>query len=342
METVRVAGAYLGPASEDDRSPDPRHDHIVLINKHYLLVAAVVAALAVLGYFLLRGQRPNAASGGRLAENAGIAESRRTDLTESRSPAGKSTTSKSESSETPSTDANVRASFRKFRRCHEDYIKYKYLTQAVDQCYASPGNKGNFISCPTGMADAQLALNSLQNDMADCGRDYNEIDRAYYEATVAAAESGDTDAQMCYVQSGFADEAVGSPPFYTDGDRSTYKATAQQYVSDAFARGDWRVVQILSVNNVGPGSGLLYLVEGAGSPDTFYKMNRLLRLGAEGQYARVLDADVRDTSPDKVAAAGAWATAMYSQHFAGSPKLTQRPTPCAYSGETAASVKAPP
>jgi len=308
------------------------------MNKRYLFTAVIAAALAVLGYFFFGERAPNAQQGRALA-NASISENRPTDPTESRSSGEKSTPRTSDGTEAASTDANARASFLKFRRCHEDYAKYKYLTQAVDQCYSSPGSKGNFVDCPKSMAEAQLAQNAEQNRLADCGRDYNKIGRAYYDATVAAAKSGDTDAQMCYVQSRFADEAVGSPRFYTDGDMNTYKATAPQYISDAFTRGDWRVVQILSVNSVGPGSGLLYLVPGAGSPDMFYKINRLLRLGAEGQYARVLDFEVRDLPPDKLAAAEAWATAMYSQHFSASPKLTRAPVPCPSSVEGGESVK---
>jgi hypothetical protein len=308
------------------------------MNKRHLFIAVIAAALAVLGYFFIIERAPNAPQVRPLA-NPNTAENRPTVPAESRNSGEKSAPRTSDGTEAAGTRANARTSFLKFRRCHEDYAKYTYLTQAVDQCYSSPRTAGNFVDCPKMMADAQLAQSAVQNRMADCGRDYNEIDRAYFDATVAAAKSGDTDAQMCYVQSRFADEAVGSPPFYTDGDKNTYKATAQQYVSDAFVRGDWRVVQILSVNNVGPGSGLLYLVPGAGRPDMFYKINRLLRLGAEGQYARVLDADVRDLPPDKLAAAEAWATAMYSQHFSASPKLTQAPVPCAYSVEGGESVK---
>lgn len=310
------------------------------MNKRYLFVAAVVAALAVFGYFFLGERSPMAAPDGRIRGNAS-AGSRPTDPTEPRDLVEKARPRASEGISTTSADGTARASFRKFGRCHEDYVKYKYLTQAVDQCYTSPGKKGNFVSCPTGMADAQLAQNSIQNHMAGCG-DYNDIDRAYYEATLAAAKSGDTDAQMCYVQSRFSDQAVGSASFYTNGDRDAFKAMASQYVSDAFARGDWRVAEILSVNQLGPGTGLLYLVKGAGSADTFYQMNRLLRLGAEGQYAQTLDMDVKGSPPDKVAAAEAWARAEYSQHFADSPKLTQAPVPCAHPAEAVASLNAPP
>jgi hypothetical protein len=307
------------------------------MNQRFLFIAVIAAALALVGFFVI--ERGLNAPQVRPVANARIAKEQTTVLTESRSSGEKSTPRTSDATEAAGTRANARASFLKFRRCHEDYATYQYLTQAVDQCYSSPGSKGNFVDCPKSMSKVQLAQNAEQNRLADCGRDYNKIDRAYYDTTVAAAKSGDTDAQMCYVQSRFADEAVGSQPFYTDGDKNTYKATAPQYISDAFTRGDWRVVQILSVNSVGPGSGLFYLVPGAGNPDMFYKINRLLRLGAEGQYARVLDFEVKDLPPDKLAAAEAWATAMYSQHFSASPKLTQAPVPCPSSVEGGESVK---
>jgi hypothetical protein len=233
------------------------------------------------------------------------------------------------------------ARFRQFRRCYQDYLRFLYLNDAVNQCYASPNAKSNFISCKDGMTDAQLKLNSTRNSLANCG-DYADVARKYYDATKVAAKNGDQDAQMCYVQSAFQSGYVYAEekPLYTDEDVSDYKADAPAYISAAFMRGDWRVVQILSTNFFEPSSGLISLIDQIGEPETVYKMDKLLQLGAAADYAKTLGYSLDglahpDLRPDaalpesKIAEADVWAQQMYLDHFAASPKLTKAPVPCA-------------
>lgn len=191
------------------------------------------------------------------------------------------------------------------------------------------------------MAEAQSKLNSVRESMANCG-DYADIARKYYDATKNAAKDGDQAAQMCYVQSGFESGYVyvEEKPLYTDDDIADYKADSPRYISEAFMRGDWRVVQILTTHFFEPSSGLIALIDHIGEPETAYKMVRLLQLGADADYAKTLSYTLEglahpDLVPsaalpkDKISEAEAWAQQMYSRHFSKSPKLTREPVPCA-------------
>ena len=238
------------------------------------------------------------------------------------------------------------ALFRQFRHCYQDYLQSLYLNDAVNQCYAHPDSKGNFISCKNGMADAQLNLNSLRNSLANCG-DYADIARKYYDATKVAAKSGDQDAQMCYVQSGFQSGYVyaDEKQLYTDEDATEYKVDAPRYISEAFTRGDWRVAQILSTHFFEPSSGLIGLIDHIGEPETVYKMEKLLQLGAAADYAKRLSYDLapNEALPEhKIAEADAWAQQMYTEHFLNSPKLTQPPVPCADGSNSSSGIDGQP
>jgi hypothetical protein len=75
-----------------------------------------------------------------------------------------------------------------------------------------------------------------------------------------------------------------------------------------------------------------------GDEMSIYRMTRLLRYGATGDYATELDrslqayADISQTdptfAPEKLAAADAWAKQEYIQYFANSPLLGAQPTVC--------------
>jgi hypothetical protein len=73
-----------------------------------------------------------------------------------------------------------------------------------------------------------------------------------------------------------------------------------------------------------------YLTDG--QPYIVYQMNRLLRLGAEGEFAASLDwrgVSLREQlSAGQVAEAEDWAKVVYEQSFANAPRLTEMPTVC--------------
>ena len=68
-----------------------------------------------------------------------------------------------------------------------------------------------------------------------------------------------------------------------------------------------------------------------GDPLTIYRMNRLLRLGAIGDYAQDLDilAHTEELTPAQVAESNEWALNVFNAHFANSPKLSEQPEACA-------------
>jgi hypothetical protein len=148
---------------------------------------------------------------------------------------------------------------------------------------------------------------------------------------------------------------------YTEQDKLDYLNDVPLYIEDALARGDWRIVQLFATHHAGGLMSLVFrsdsgvvqlLVAHAGSiasrnalgdPSIIYVMNRLLRLGATGEYAKVLDLTADDyengeridgsgergrISPDQVYESKAWAQRMYDQYFSKSPQLTEAPWPC--------------
>jgi hypothetical protein len=172
--------------------------------------------------------------------------------------------------------------------------------------------------------------------MAHC-EDERELFQKYYDSTKQAAKSGNSDAQLCYLQSYFLD--LNNIAHYTQADIAEYKAASPKYIEDAFSRGDWRVVQLLSSDHHGGITGLSLYIPNIGMPDTIYKMTRLLRLGASGEYAEQLDAKLDTIArPDgqenpelpqaRLADADTWAQRTSSQYFAGTPRLTKPPYPC--------------
>jgi hypothetical protein len=214
-----------------------------------------------------------------------------------------------------------------------------YLKRAADCTFleGKPEFERQYAECLDKAVYAQDGLSAAQGSMANCG-DEKHIAENYFDSTKAAAKSGDVDAQLCYVQGGFVEPESG----ITAKDIEEYQATSAQYTADAFKRGDWRIVAMLSTGRnrrLGRHSRPDIFIDEAGDPETIYKMDALLRLGAIGGYANPLDGFMNDlTHPDlepeaalpqsKIAAADAWAQQMYSQYFSGTPQLTKEPIPC--------------
>jgi len=229
--------------------------------------------------------------------------------------------------------------FAKSYRC---YYKSKELVLAKghEDCSFYEGKAQYakaYAECIERSPDEHNAAASAQSSMAGCPDDDAAVLSQYYNATKTAARAGDADAQLCFLGSYFVDAQGKSR--YTDKDMQEYKSEAPEYVSQAFKRGDWRVVQLLATRFHSPPHSFVTLLDDIGQPETIYKMNKLLRLGATGDYAASLDSTMSDythpTGPggsplpqQKVAELDNWAQETYTQYFAGQKPLTEAPAIC--------------
>jgi hypothetical protein len=184
-------------------------------------------------------------------------------------------------------------------------------------------------SCKKRIASFDEKLERAEAMLSECPpADVGDSESRYWRSVVEAAEAGDADAALCYIKS---DVSLQRP--WSSEERARYGILAPTYIDRAFSAGDWRIAEIFSMGPRGiPSEGLLRTQTG-GERTTQYRMNRLLRLGAVGQYAMLLDLDF--ASPDETLtrderlAAEAWAKDMYARYFSISPKLDSPPVSCA-------------
>jgi hypothetical protein len=309
-------------------------------SKVYFVLSAAVVLIAA--YALFRGFHSDAASPVRsdIAESApipSIAESARQSAVDVRKPQAKSMPS-----DTVSKDES-RKLFQKTQSCYFRHEQIALLSNQTD-CKGLEGKSGlekQYGECLNNIATAQQRIYTLRASMTECGPE-KEIARKYYNATKAAAKNGDTDAQLCYIQSAFSDSEGNMQ--YTNDDIAQFKSDAPRYIADAIARGDWRVVYFLSLERLSPAFGLAHYIDGAGSLETAFRMTSLLLLGADDDYGRTVKV-LRDSipqsgapagqelTPAKIASADEWAKNTYDQHFAGTARLTRSPIVCGSENE---------
>jgi hypothetical protein len=160
--------------------------------------------------------------------------------------------------------------------------------------------------------------------------------RKLYEATNAAAKSGDSDAQMCYLMQEAGDRESGFA--LSDAEIAEYQSLGPQYVEAAFKRGDWRVVDLLGFHVI-DWAGLFINLEQWKDPSREYKAHQLLLLGAG-------DVDPQDTdywlaalrmteskdnwklSAQEIQDSDAWAQETYDKYFSSQPRLIKEPRVC--------------
>ncbi|MEF3082081.1 hypothetical protein V3391_07615 [Luteimonas sp. SMYT11W] len=183
--------------------------------------------------------------------------------------------------------------------------------------------------CERKRAEVQARMGAEESNLSSCvTQDPLTEEERYFENTVRAAALGDVDAQLCYVNANFKLQR----PFTAEENKAYYDS-ARKYIDAAISRGDWRIVEIL--RSAGPGvaqaESLLFQVT-AGDQVTVYKMNRLLKLGAEGRYAQTLDnlneVPVHPYGPSDVEEADEWARRTYESNFRKSPRLREAPMRC--------------
>jgi hypothetical protein len=238
------------------------------------------------------------------------------------------------------TQRKLPSAFYPAKSCYLTLVQIKEMQSAsnCDRLAAKVGLESAYAECLKNWDDSHPLLDSAQRSFAklNCGDEHNLFSK-YYASTKEAAKSGNIDAQLCYLQSNFLD--LESKPHYSPADKAEYQVASPKYIQDAFSRGDWRIVRLLSTDHHGGLTGLALYIPNIGDPDTVYKMTRLLRLGASGEYAEQLDSRLDDLAhPDgkenpelpqaKIAELDDWAQKTYSQYFAGAPSLTKPPYPC--------------
>jgi hypothetical protein len=245
-----------------------------------------------------------------------------------------------EQAHTMLAERNRASAFYVAKKCYLtlEYIKRMQRTYNCDRLADNPALGGAYAECLKNRDGLQPMIDSAERSFAKSGCvDEHNLFPKYYESTKEAAKSGNSDAQLCYLQSNFIDSNGKTP--YAQADRTDYQTASPKYIQDAFTRGDWRIVKLLSSDHHGEITGLSLYIPNIGTPETVYKMTRLLRLGASGAYAKQLD-DRLDTiahpdghaNPDlpqaEIAELDDWVRTTFSQYFAGSPGLTQPPYPC--------------
>jgi len=219
--------------------------------------------------------------------------------------------------------------FQQSKQCLELSLAAEGLSNAVQVCLAEPAGSAGRDSCEkrTRGYDIQSYALATQASNAGCGSNAQALHRNFAYATVQAARVGNPDAQMCFF------EWVG--PLSSVEDVSRYKQEAMGYMQKALARGDWRVVQLLSTSPEGVANGSVGLMadlDVAGNWSTAYRANRLLLLGATGTYKTTVEANAATAKEHLTTAqadsADAWALQEYKRHFASRPTLSEAPTPC--------------
>ncbi len=225
--------------------------------------------------------------------------------------------------------------FRASRTCAFDGTDLEGYQSASIECKAIAGIErlaDDYKRCSAFQAERDQAIARLKEQLKanGCDTDPAKLARNYFEATREAARAGDPDAQLCYLESNFG-------TVYTPQDQQRYAREAPAYISEAFRRGDWRVVALLSQDTYPTG-----LLGQVAKPDvqTLYRLNRLLRRGATGEYAVTLDvfartlttrpqsAEIPFVDTKQAAAADRWVDDMYSNFFKGSPPLNEAPVVC--------------
>jgi hypothetical protein len=212
--------------------------------------------------------------------------------------------------------------------CHQALLGKKYIQERVD------GNCGGIADGDVvGMQLCRRALESdyayLQKLTAKAAGCPASLARAsdYYEALRNAALTGNVNAQECYLNGDFSDPVHGDA--ISQAQLDDYLPLARRFIQDAIERGDWAIVHRLAEwpEDV-QGYGLLVSAYpfGPGHPDTLYKMNYLLTLGARDRGSAELATNLVNSfrnngelSAEQIQAGEVWARETYDRYFAATP-----------------------
>ena len=212
--------------------------------------------------------------------------------------------------------------FHQSHQCHVAWETIKGLRSEIAAC-DSLGSAMDDI-CRSNIRRAERRIQVQTARLAGCSAVPAILEKAYFDSVGRAAELGDTDAQVCYVQGNFSNEI-------SDLQLEQYKDNARNYIQLGLERGDWRIVSLLATRSVDNYGRLGELA--IDNPYDILRMNRLLRHGAAGEYGQFLDSNAKDSAirlGDKaqIDAAIAWAQQEYERYFRNSPTLHSEPEDC--------------
>jgi hypothetical protein len=240
------------------------------------------------------------------------------------------------STNTSAEDQSHRSqAFHQTKQCFERSLALEHMQNATRLCSEQPLGSAGRTSCEkqTKGYDAKSFALRTSSTSTSCSQDAEATHRSFSNALVQAARAGDPDAQLCYFE--------WAGPFSTTEEMSLYKREATLYMQKAMERGDWRIVRLLATSPESVahgGAGAMANLDIIGKWFTAYRADRLLQLGATGDYRQSLqwesDDAARHLSSGQVSNANTWAKQEFARHFAQSPQLSSAPIPCLNPGES--------
>lgn len=224
--------------------------------------------------------------------------------------------------------------FNAAQHCAHVYRQYQLFKGKEKACKVH--NDASSCAQPGQGTDSEIT--ALESDVRKCGGvGSKEFEDIRYQLVEEEAKKGDVDAQVCFVQSDFDLRKFRK---FSQENMEQYKSEASAYIEAAMARGDWRVPALLTLSSqaISHNHGLLWQIA-KGDDMTVYRMTKLLRLGAGGDYAVRLDARLAEFTearengleglpPEQLAEADEWARQQYIKSFSSSPTLTAPPVVC--------------
>jgi hypothetical protein len=210
--------------------------------------------------------------------------------------------------------------------------------RCVNAAYETDRMQDN-LEGPDVAAKTAAIRNTLSAVCHGMGRE--EIFSLSRHAVLRAAELGDVDSQLCALTLRFTNPHHSAEGNLSEEESAQLASAAANYEASAFARGDWRIAQFRALQTQTSGHGRIggRIAPVSSDPLTLYRMERLLRLGAVGDYAQYLDEQIdrvlnesssqgMDLSPQAIKEADAWAFAQYQNIFSASPTLESAPRLC--------------
>jgi hypothetical protein len=228
------------------------------------------------------------------------------------------------------TEQSARSeSFRHGKQCLELSLASEGLRNKTQICREQPLGSESRNVCESQTKDAEMRLGTMNTHAADagCGQDTTTAQRGFAQALVQAARAGDVDAQMCYFE--------WASPLSSPESIERYKREATLYMRKAMERGDWRMVQLLTTPQESVahgGAGPMGNLDVVGKWFTVYRADRLLWLGATGDYKIFLARSARSAAatltPDQIKNANTWAWQEFKRYFTKSAPLSAAPVAC--------------